>query len=503
MNFANASLRRHPAAFLLAALAGVANVFAFTPFEFAFVPVLTLALLLWLAEDAAPKRAAWLGFVFGVAWFAAGNYWIFISLHVFGQAHVLLAGVVMLCLFAIMGAYYALFTGLTARFAPAAPLVRYLAWVPGLWALLEWVRGWFLSGYPWFALGYSQTDTALAGYAPVLGVFGVSMVVALLAGALLLLLRPARATRITATVLLLALVGLGVLLKTANWTRPYGDPVDVAMIQGNVPQDQKWLPETRLPTMQRYWELTARHDDADLVIWPEAAIPALYRHLGRGFFAQVEDELLDDDRRLLTGTLVHEPLRDVYFNSAVVLGAPERRFYHKRHLVPFGEYFPVPDFVREWLRLMNLPYSDFETGEDGSALRISPDLAVAVMICYEAVFGEEVITALPEAGLLVNISNDGWFGRSIGPLQHFQISRMRAIETGRWLLRATNTGVTAVVDHDGVVRERLPQFETRVLRAQVQPREGATPYVRFGNTPVVLLSLLLIGAALLTGRKWR
>ncbi|HEX7046439.1 MAG TPA: apolipoprotein N-acyltransferase [Gammaproteobacteria bacterium] len=481
-------------AYLIAALAGAANVFAFAPFGAFFIPMLTIALLLKLIGLATPKHAARLGFAFGAAWFAGGMYWLYISLHDFGQAPVLLAVIIMLCLIAIMAAYYALFAWLVARFAPRMPSVRLLLFVPALWTLLEWTRGWFLSGFPWFALGYAQTDNWLAGYAPVAGVFGVSLVVMLLAGALALLTERGRVNRGVAIVMLLVVVAGGWLLQSVEWTRAAGEPVNVALMQGNVAQDKKWLPEMRVPTMQRYWRLTEESSGADLVIWPEAAIPALYWQLDEGFYRQVEDGLLSENQRLLTGTLVHELERDVYFNSAVVLGGDERRFYHKRHLVPFGEYFPVPDFVREWLRLMNLPYSDFETGTDGSALKISSSLSVAVMICYEAVFGEEVITALPEAELLVNISNDGWFGRSIGPLQHFQISRMRAIETGRWLLRATNTGVTAVVDHNGRVLERLPQFETAVLRADVQPREGATPYVRYGNVFVVLIALLLLAA---------
>lgn len=495
-----ASLNSNRAAYAIAALAGAANVFAFAPFGFAFLPVFTVALLVFMIDAVAPKRAAKLGFAFGAGWFAAGMYWLYISIHDFGQAPAIVAIVIMLALIMIMAAYYALFTWLTVRFAPKLPVARYLLWVPALWTLLEWMRGWFMSGFPWFALGYAQSDNWLAGYAPVAGVFGVSFTVMLLAGSLLLLRHDGRHHALSITTIAAVFLA-GWVLRDVEWTRPAGEPVDVALVQGNFAQDQKWLPENRIPTMQRYWTLTEENRDADLIIWPEAAIPALYYQLDIGFYAEIEDVLLDDDQRVLTGTLVHDFERNVYFNSAVVLGGDERRFYNKRHLVPFGEYFPVPDFVRDWLRLMNLPYSDFETGDDGSALEISPGLSVAMMICYEAVFGEEVITALPDAKLLVNISNDGWFGRSIGPLQHFQIARMRAIETGRWLARATNTGVTAIIDEGGGVRKRLPQFETAVLRAAMQPREGATPYVTFGNTIIATLAALLLCAAVVVQRR--
>jgi len=487
-----APLTHNRSAYLIAALAGAANVFAFEPFGLFVLPFLTVAILLRLAVLATPQRAAKLGFAFGATWFGGGMYWLYISLHVFGEAPAILAILLMLGLIAAMAAYYALFAWLVARFAPHGPVLRLLVFAPALWALLEWIRGWFLSGFPWFALGYSQTDSWLAGFAPLSGVFGVSMVVVAIAGGVVLQFRSAHADRVAGLVAIAVLVAAGWAFEQLRWTQPAGEKISVALLQGNIRQDQKWLPESLMPTMERYWSMTEEQADADLVVWPEAAIPALYHQLDRAFYAQVEDELLNPQQRLLTGTLVRELDRNVYYNSAVVLGGDARRLYNKRHLVPFGEYFPVPDFVRRWLRLMNLPYSDFETGSDGRALKVSPELSVAMMICYEAVFGEELITALPDAQLLVNISNDGWFGRSIGPLQHFQVARMRAIETGRWLLRATNTGVTAIVDDHGQVRARLPQFEARVLRGDVQPMTGATPYVRFGNWLVVMLACVLL-----------
>src|SRR5690606_16071956 len=269
-----APLARHRTAYLIAALAGAANVFAFAPFGLFFLPILTVALLLVLAANAAPARAAKLGFVFGAAWFAGGMYWLYISIHDFGKAPAPLAIVIMLCLIAIMAAYYALFAWLTARFAPRAPAARLLLFAPALWALLEWIRGWFLSGFPWFALGYAQTDTWLAGFAPLAGVFGVSLAVMLLAGALALLAERGRFNTACAIVVLLAVPAAGAMLGKVEWTQPSGEPLEVALVQGNVSQDRKWLPEERFPTMERYWRLTADSADADLVVWPEAAIPA-------------------------------------------------------------------------------------------------------------------------------------------------------------------------------------------------------------------------------------
>lgn len=482
---------------LAASVLGALNVLAFAPFDLSWLPLLTLPLFFFLLEGESPRRAARLGLAFGFAWFAVGTHWLYISLHDFGGVPFLLAILLMLALALAMAAYYALFAWLLNRFWPTgegrADWRRYLLAAPALWTLIEWFRGWFLSGFPWFSLGYSQVDSWLVGYAPVGGVFLVSLAVVLLAGAVRIAVSSGPVLRAVAGVVVASVIGGGYLLQGLQWSEPTGETIRVALVQGNVPQDEKWLPENRIPTMEKYWRLTEEVvDEADLIIWPEAAIPVLYNQVEHTWFDRIENELLRPGQRLITGILTYDRERKVYHNSAVVLGGEERRFYHKRHLVPFGEYFPVPDFVRDWLRLMNLPYSDFESGEGSNALKVSDDLTVAMMICYEAVFGSEVADGADEAQLLVNISNDGWFGDSIGPKQHFQISRMRAIETGRPLLRATNTGISAVLDADGATLERLPEFEASSGVALVQLREGVP-----GSDSVILVAgvvLLLVSS---------
>lgn len=481
-----------------ALLSGVLLVLAFAPFDIVVLPVILVAFLLWLLEGVAPRAAAWRGFAFGFGLFGVGMHWLYISLHVYGKAPGILAVILMLGLVAIMAIYYATFAWLLNRFWPAAGEAgnwrRNLLAAPALWVLLEWLRSWFLSGFPWFSLGYSQVDTWLAAYAPAGGVFLVSLVVLVLAGAVRMALRSGGVGRFVSASMILLVIFCGYLLDGIEWTQQAGKTIRVTVVQGNIPQDQKWLPENRRSTIETYMRLTrATVADSDLVIWPEAAIPMLYEYLDETLYREIEEELLAPDQRLLAGTLVRDE-HDVFYNSAVVLGGDERRFYHKRHLVPFGEYFPVPDSVRNWLRLMNLPYSDFEPGQGDNALRLDDDVTAAMLICYEAVFGAEALDAMPQAGFIINISNDGWFGRSIGPKQHFQIARMRAREAGRWLVRATNTGITAFIDQRGNVVSRLPTFQAEAETRALEIRNGATPVVKWNGwlLPVLLVLFLVL-----------
>lgn len=486
------------AAFVL----GLLNVASFAPFGLSWLPIPVLATVLLLIEDRTPRLAGQILFFFGFGMFLLGTHWLYFSLHVFGHAPILLALLLMVLLAAIMAGYFAIMGYLLNRFFIRRSAMRWIVAFPAIWVLQEWIRGWMLSGFPWFALGYSQTDGMLSTYAPLGGVFGVSLVVCMLAGSVVMLIcETRRFVRMGSALLPLALLSGAFGFAQVEWTRPTGQQFTVALVQGNVPQDQKWLPENLLPTMLKYWRLTESIPrDADYVIWPEAAIPALYGQLSDSFFADVESDLLHDGQQLITGTLIHEAEDNIYFNSAVVLGDDERHLYHKRHLVPFGEYFPVPDGVRRWLRLMNLPYSDFQEGS-GDNLLVAGNASIGMMICYEAVFGNEARDAMPAADFLVNISNDGWFGKLMGPQQHFQIARMRAIENGRWLLRATNTGMTAIVDHLGRIRSIAPTFEPTVLSGQVEVMAGITPYARYGDWPAVLVTGMLLLVATLFRRK--
>jgi apolipoprotein N-acyltransferase len=377
--------------------------------------------------------------------------------------------------------------------------LRWLVVLPAAIAVLEWFRGWFLSGFPWLALGYTQTDTPLGALAPIVGVYGVSFVVALSSGVLVALLFGSSRTRIVATSAGVAFWLLGGALWRYEWTQPTGEPVTVALVQGAVPQELKWDQAQFEATLELYRNLTAPHLGAGIIVWPESALAAPVHMLG-GFLGPEWDAAKRSGSTLVLGQLRRDPRRDVYYNAVLALGA-EPQWYAKRRLVPLAEFFPVPDFIRDWLQGMDLPYSGFEAGGDSQPALDAAGQKIGVTICYEDAYASDQLAVLKDATLLVNVTNDAWFGDSTAAHQHLQISRMRAMEAGRTMLRAANDGISAIIAPTGRVTSTLPRFRPGVLTAKVQPRVGLTPYARFGNWSVIAFSLaVLIGSLALSLR---
>jgi apolipoprotein N-acyltransferase len=476
----------------LALPAGASLAAAFAPAGLVPLAVLCPAILFLLWDGATPRAAAWRGFLFTGGTFLAGTYWLYHSIHLVGQAPLGIALFLMLGLVAIMGSYTAALGYAVSRWGPPPGAVRWLLLLPAAWILVEWFRGWFLSGFPWLALGYSQLGTPLRGLAPVAGVYGASFGTALLAGALVTVLAGKRAARVVAVAASVAVVALAVLLGRVEWTEPRGTRVSVALVQGAVPQAMKWAPGQRERTIDLYWALTVPHFGADIVVWPEAALPALERDI-RGFLDALHATARSRGTDLVMGLLRRDASTGDYYNAMAAFAATEQ-WYYKRRLVPFGEFFPVPAAVRDWLRLMNLPYSDFASGaQDQQPLAVAGE-TLAPTICYEDAYAAEQLALARRSTLLVNVTNDAWFGDSTAPHQHLDISRMRSLETGRPMLRATNDGVTALIAHDGTLLGQLPQFEPGVLTGTVEPRTGLTPYARTGNVPVLGLAFLAVAA---------
>lgn len=468
---------------LVSLASGALLVCAFAPLNWWPLAILAPAVLMGLWEHAAPRRAAWLGFLFGVGTFAAGTYWLYISIHTFGQAPAWLAVAIMGALVAIMAAYYAALGYGVARWLPATGPWRWLLGIPAAWLLVEWWRGWFLSGFPWLSLGYSQSDTWLAGVAAVTGVHGLSALLLVSAGALHMLWRGATRQRVAAALLLLSPWPLGLLAARVEWTQPAGAPVSIAILQGAIPQDMKWLATNLQHTLDLYRDLNEQALGAQLIVWPEAAVPDLANNLTH-YLSDIYARSARRGSDVIMGVVRSSDEGAQYFNSILAMGA-ELQFYDKSHLVPFGEYFPVPGFVRSWLRLMSLPYSDFDAGAANQPPLQVAGLKIAASICYEDAYPSSQLPALRDSALLVNVTNDAWFGRSSARHQHFQIARLRAIEAQRYLLRAANDGITAVAGPRGEIVAQAPQFAPTVLRASVVPRSGTTPYLRFGNWPII------------------
>jgi len=450
----------------VAAPAGAALALAFAPLRLVPLAVLCPALLFLLWHGAPPRSAAWRGFLFTGATFLAGTYWLYHSIHLVGGAPLWIAAFLMLGLVAIMGAYTAGLGYAIARWGAPAGTRRWLLLLPAGWVLVEWFRGWFLSGFPWLALGYTQLDTPLAGLAPLAGVYGTSLGVALVAGALVTLLLGSRTERVVAASLAAAVVLAALGLGRLEWTEPRGPGVEVALVQGAVPQSMKWQPGQRERTMQLYAGLTEPHlGRAGIVVWPEVALPGLDRDL-RGFLEDLHASARARGTDVVTGLLRRDPSTGAYYNAMAAFGATEQ-WYYKRRL--------------------------FEPGPREQAPLSAAGETLAPTICYEDAYAVEQLSLARRSTLLVNVTNDAWFGDSTAPHQHLDISRMRSLETGRPMLRATNDGVTALIAYDGRLLGRLPQFEPGVLTGVVEPRTGDTPYARLGNAPV--LALLALGLA--------
>jgi apolipoprotein N-acyltransferase len=485
-----------------AALLGALLPLCFAPFHAWYIAFPLFAALFWLWDGQSPREAAWRGFWFGFAAFVTGAYWLYISVHIFGGAPVIVAIVLMLGLFWIMAACIAASGYLAARIGlpPDSPrdslrdsrwaALRYCLFWPALFVVFEWVRGWIFTGFPWLSVGYGQIDGPLGSWAPLMGVHGVSLVTLMLAGALLSLVRSTRADRVIAVCIFIVVLGATAIIHGRAWTRALPQDLRISLVQGSISQDRKWLPEQRGPTLELYRELTLGLENQDLVVWPEVAVPTL-AYLAQDYLDQLAVQARARGMQIYLGVLTMDDASGQYQNSLLGVGRHDA-VYHKRHLVPFGEFFPVPDFARRWMRAQGLPSQDTLAGNYTQTALPLGDYLLSPSICYEDAYGAEQLDFLPDAHLLINVSNDAWFGDSIAPDQHLQMARMRALEAGRFMLRATNTGITAVITPTGEVADRLPQFETGVLSAIVQPYSGATPYTRSGNAGILMLCLLLL-----------
>jgi len=473
--------------YLLLLLAGGALPLAFAPFEQVWIAPLSVAVLFWFWSQAASHQlAARGGWFFGVGLFGVGASWIQVSIIQFGGMNLPLSLLMTALFVAGMALFFALQGGLLFALRKRLPDSKMVLF-PLLWVGFEWLRSWLFGGFPWLLLGHTAPGTFYQGLAPWLGTFGVSLFIAWIA---LLLLRgvvePKR--RLVLSGQLLLLLGIAWGSSQQQWSEPHGEPLSVALVQGNIAQDQKWRPENLSSTLQRYRSVTTQ-SEARLVIWPETAIPAFRQQVDRLFLQPLSQQLKEEGRSLISGIPLlelesEEGESNRYYNGVLTLGLDQERnpvAYRKRHLVPMGEYLPFSDLLDPLFDFLQIPFSSFSAGSAEQSPILVAGHQLSPTVCYEIAFPELAFSHLPEAGVLVTVSNDGWFGGSLAPDQHLQIARMRALEAARPVLRATNTGVTAVIGADGVIQQQLPRSEYAVLEVVVQPVRGVTPYLYWSS----------------------
>ncbi|WP_323845167.1 apolipoprotein N-acyltransferase [Microbulbifer magnicolonia] len=500
---------------LASAAAGGLLTLSFAPYDYWVCGLLSLSLLAWLylraagAQPLAGRSALWLAFWYGLGLFATGGSWVYVSITEFGNSSVPLGLALTGAFVAILALLLALPFYFLGRFTDHP--VRFALAFPALWFISEWLRSWLFTGFPWLFAGYGHVDTWLSGWAPVLSVYGIGLLLALSAAVIGLAaagrLAPFRQrTSIALVTAALAPWPLGALLAQVEWTHTEGDEITIGLVQANIPQDKKWLPEFRGETISRYQDGTRALSErgVDVIIWPEAALPLLYGqapNLMEALQRNAEQTQID----LISGVLFDredsgaEPRRVIH-NSAAVFGRSPS-VYHKRHLVPFGEYVPLEEWIRGTIEFFNLPTSIIRPGPEEQQPLNAGGISWAPLICYEIVYPRLVADSALTSQVLLTISNDAWFGDSIGPLQHMQMAQMRALETGRYLVRGTNTGVTAIVDPRGQIVEKLPQFERANMVGEIRAMAGSTPFMLAGISLVFSLALPMLAAAAVLRRK--
>nr|MBV6630015.1 apolipoprotein N-acyltransferase [Oceanococcus sp. HetDA_MAG_MS8] len=472
-------------------LAGATLVLGFAPLGWSGLMVPVLALWLNAALGMSPRVAARHAWALGFGLYLAGVSWVFVSVHHFGGAPLWLAVVLVLALAAYLAVYLGAAVGLAWWLSHNAVLRLMLA-LPATWWLFEQARAWVLGGFPWLNLGYGLSNWP--GADGVLALAGVDMLGLLLwwmAGAAVLLIRGQKQWAVTAGLAAAAFWAL--CPPSLNWTQPHADPMQVALVQGNMPQDQKWRPQNLLPTLEMYTQLSLEHPEAELIIWPEVAVPAS-RYRVESWFEDWDDQARNLEQVWLVGVITRRNGHP--YNTMYALGG-DGGHYVKQKLVPFGEYFPVPQWVRPVFDWLNLPFTDIRTDMESDRFLYAHGVALAISICFESVFAQSLVRRSDDAGLQVTVTNDAWFAGTLAPAQHLQIAQARAAETGRPLLRVANTGITAVISPQGELLQQLGWGQRGVLTAQVQPRLGITPYMRWGAWPLILWQGTVLGALFL------
>ena len=468
---------------LLFVFLGSVSILGFSPFNLYLFPLFTLLLFL-LINHKNNTHHYMHSISFGLGFFLAGLYWIYISLNIYGQMPSFLAALstFLFCLF--LSFFFIPLCSLKYRFS--------ILFLPALFTIIEWIRSFIFTGFPWLSYGYSQiNDSPLSGYFAIIGVHGVTFLILL--NVIICYKTIVTKQNILRLLFILIIISIwfgGYLLKKIKWTTPQGEPISISLVQGNISQDKKWDNAYIKKSFNKYLTMI-ENSSASLIILPETSIPVLQQNIPNQFRERLAKHAKKNNGNILYGVI--EKNNGEYFNSAISVGINGNQKYQKYHLVPFGEFIPfktVMQFVYEnWL---NIPFNDISRGPKNQKPLTINGNKIAINICYEDVFGSEIVKPLPEANILVNLSNDAWYGESIASQQHLQISQARAIETGRMMIRATNTGATAIIDIDGKLIKQFPLFKEGTLHGYMQGYKGETPYIKYGNFPIVILSFLIL-----------
>lgn len=485
---------------ILAFLAGASMPLAFAPFSLWPVVVLSPAVLIYQLSIYKLKPSIfWLGWAFGLGYFGFGVYWIYNSLHVYGHAPVIVAGALALLMICVLSVFVGLLALFFQRLKQNMGRDMALWLLPLLWFSMEWFKGWVITGFPWLSIGYAHINSPLSGFAPLLGVYGVGSLSILLS---VLFVQWLKHHTWPSPVIIVVVIVSGFTLKQLDWTEPSGEALNITMVQGNIPQEMKWRRKDRQKILDTYWNVTRQNWNSDLIVWPEVAIPGRSEDLQQDVLIPLSRQARENNSNLLTGIIVSDSNKNEYYNSMLLLGN-HQGVYHKRHLVPFGEYYPLRDVLAFMKSYIRIPMSDMASGPDEQELMAINGVKLGISICYEDVFSRDINLDLPQANILLNTSNDAWFGDSLAPHQHLEIAQMRSLETGRPMVRSSNTGRSAYIDYKGRILDATDQFKAQTLSIDLQGRSGSTPFLTFAKIQPWLAWLILIGSLYLALRPFR
>lgn len=483
-----------PLQLFLCVLTGALMPLAFAPFSIWPLVIILPALLLVLVDlENTDKRVFLKGWCFGLGYFGFGVYWIYNSLHDFGMAPPIVAGAITALMIVCLAVFPAL--TLSAWKSIQRKIGQKSIWlVPILWFAFEWLRGWFLTGMPWLSVGYALGESPLAGFAPLIGVYGLSALALLIAITFIQVIKTKAYAYLAIVVLVLV---SGYALQQVEWTSQQGASLEVTIVQGNIPQEIKWQYDQRQNIFDTYWSETKQHWDSDLIVWPETALPGQSENIRQSILEPISKAAAEQGSHVLTGIVASDiDLTDKtntrFYNSMLLLGENEG-VYHKRHLVLFGEYYPLRWLLDFMSHLINIPYSDLQPGPEQQPLMSVKGLMLGISICFEDAFSRDIMPSIPDANLLVNASNDAWFGDSLAPHQHLQMAQMRALETGRAMVRSTNTGVSAFIDFRGHIIQQTEQFKIQSMTQTMAGRTGITPFYYFAKLQQWIAFIILFG----------
>lgn len=491
---------------VFALLAGMLFPLGFANFNYPVACFASLVLFLYLLDNQKPKVSFFLGWLYGTGLFAIGTSWVFVSIYIYGQTPMWLAGLLTSLFVMILGLFYGAVGGLTSYFFPTTNLIRSLVGFPIIWVILEIFRGWFLTGFPWLYAGYSQLGTHLQALAPIGSVWAVSWAVLFTSGILFHFLyyyqdknAPTRIRNILVMSFVILWAGCYCLNKydfVPTSLCHAEKSVNVALIQANIPQENKWQSENRQDIANKFAQFNTWAIDkgAEIVIWPEAALPVPLPY-SNDYFNKLNSQAKEKGVGIIASAPVEveieseegKPPQTAYTNAIFGLGMASG-IYHKQHLVPFGEYVPLEKWLRGTIQFFDLPMSNMTAITNSDDQLYFKNWRIAPAICYEIAYPTLVRERVkPDTDFILTVSNDTWFGQSIGPYQHMQIAQMRALETGRYLIRATNTGFTSIVEPTGNIMAQSPPFQPHILMGKIEGCDNQTLWMRFGIGPLFIV----------------